>query len=169
MTVNHDVTGSSPVRGAKKKRPPSCGLFFLLLGKAPPCDIMIYIHLHTDWARALRGEVGSWRRKKRLNGCFFKSKAKNKEFRKWAGERAKRLCFCRVALAMVAQAGESETLGDVTGWGLVRGSHPHRSKMQPMPKILVLQGFFGFLGQFFWPFFFCNLFRTLWTWTRDIL
>ena len=23
------------------------------------------------------------------------------------------------------------------------GSHPHRSKMQPMPKSLVLQGFFG--------------------------
>ena len=31
----------------------------------------------------------------------------------------------------------------------LRGSHPHRSKMQPMPKSLVLQGFFGFLGQFF--------------------
>jgi hypothetical protein len=30
-----------------------------------------------------------------------------------------------------------------------RGSHPHRSKMQPMPKSLVLQGFFGFLGQNF--------------------
>ena len=29
------------------------------------------------------------------------------------------------------------------------GSHPHRSKMQPMPKSLVLQGFFGFLGHFF--------------------
>ena len=28
MTVNHDVTGSSPVRGArKKKRPRICGLF----------------------------------------------------------------------------------------------------------------------------------------------
>jgi len=30
-----------------------------------------------------------------------------------------------------------------------KGSHPHRSKMQPMPKSLVLQGFFGFLGQNF--------------------
>ena len=30
-----------------------------------------------------------------------------------------------------------------------RGSHPHRSIMQPMPKSLVLQGFFGFLGQNF--------------------
>ena len=25
--------------------------------------------------------------------------------------------------------------------------HPHRSKMQPMPKSLVLQGFFGFLSK----------------------
>ena len=48
MTVNHDVTGSSPVRGAKKKDHAERGLFFLLLGKAPPCDIMIYLHLHTD-------------------------------------------------------------------------------------------------------------------------
>ena len=31
----------------------------------------------------------------------------------------------------------------------VNYTHPHRSKMQPMPKSLVLQGFFGFLGQFF--------------------
>ena len=31
--------------------------------------------------------------------------------------------------------------------------HPHRSKMQPMPKSLVLQGFFGFLGSFFDLFF----------------
>jgi hypothetical protein len=38
---------------------------------------------------------------------------------------------------------------DVLGFEIVGGSHPHRSKMQPMPKSLVLQGFFGFLGQFF--------------------
>ena len=49
-----------------------------------------------------------------------------------------------------------------------RSSHPHRSKMQPMPKSLVLQGFFDFLGQFFWPFVFCNFFRAFGTWTHDI-
>ena len=32
---------------------------------------------------------------------------------------------------------------------IVGYTHPHRSKMQPMPKSLVLQGFFGFLGQNF--------------------
>lgn len=37
-----------------------------------------------------------------------------------------------------------------------RGSHPHRSKMQPMQKSLVLQGFFGFLGLFFGLLFFAT-------------
>jgi len=38
-----------------------------------------------------------------------------------------------------------------------RGSHPHRSKMQPMFKSLVLQDFFGFLGLFFDPLFFATI------------
>ena len=36
MTVNHDVTGSSPVRGAKRKDHTLCGLFFLPSSEGEP-------------------------------------------------------------------------------------------------------------------------------------
>ena len=48
MTVNHDVTGSSPVRGATKKPIQSDGFSFGLFDQTSTCAIMIYIHLHTD-------------------------------------------------------------------------------------------------------------------------
>ena len=47
------------------------------------------------------------------------------------------------------------------GFESLKVHHPHRSKMQPMPKSLVLQGFFGFLGQNFWPFVFLQFFPIL--------
>ena len=48
MTVNHDVTGSSPVRGAKRKPIQSDGFSFGFFDQTSACAIMIYIHLHTD-------------------------------------------------------------------------------------------------------------------------
>ena len=43
MTVNHDVTGSSPVRGAKKKRSHRVRSFLFALQSKQTCDIMIKI------------------------------------------------------------------------------------------------------------------------------
>ena len=70
------------------------GFLWAFLIRLPPAPSWsIFICIPTE-----RCEVGSRRRKKSLNGCFFESKARSKEFRKWASERAKRLCACRVDL-----------------------------------------------------------------------
>ena len=65
---------------------------------------------------------------------FLMSKAQSKEYRKRIYERPRRLCDCRVALDVFAQAWESEMIG-VTGSSPVRGA---KNKTHPIGWVLFL-------------------------------
>ena len=99
------VTGSSPVRGAKKKRSHRVRSFLFVINRKRTCDIMIKISF-AYWLSVAKLVVDG--RKNSLNGYFSPSKAQSKNFWSKIFLRAKILCDCRVALAMFAQTWESE-------------------------------------------------------------
>ena len=113
MTVNHDVVGSSPTRGAKTETESKWTPFLF-------CFSFWYEQAISRIAvmrsRTELSEVGSWQRENSLNGCFLLSKAQSKECRKRMSERPRRLCACRVARRLFAPTREF----DVTMMSLVQ-------------------------------------------------
>ena len=90
MTVNHDVTGSSPVRGAKKKRSHRVRSFLFFIKRKRTCDIMI---LKSSVYRLSDAKL-----------VVFDVKGTKQAFLKEIYDlRAKTLCACRVALDVFAQ------------------------------------------------------------------
>ena len=154
MTVNHDVTGSSPVRGAKKKRPSHNGLF--LFGS--PC----YGEDKYGFAVYCDGRSPSpFREFEPSNFAIATGRLTSEAFSESSGSRHKVAHSSRIVanyhlgtLGSICSLLCGENFGKNNSQLFLSsfpssGSHLHRSKMQPMPKSLVLQGFFGFLGHNF--------------------
>ena len=76
------------------------------------------------------GEVGSWREQRAWMAVFLMSKAQSKEYRKWARERPRRLCDCRVDPAVFARDRKSETVGEdanLTRWYICDIMNPRKA------------------------------------------